>query len=354
MKKLYTTSKYKRRNTRRSLNAIRSRRKRKNINVNRTSTPANNTNKDNYQSSGGYNSNPFVKPPIIPIKAPTNFSLIYNTDATIEYFNRAHKELSKKNSVLFDISEVTSLTTDAIAVQIAKIKDHKFHLDSGVFGNEPNDVSLKSLFRQSGFYEYVNTRSPKPANDKKLLIHEITNNRVEPDIAKEACLLGLRHTFKNEEIFEPLYDILIEVMQNTNNHAGLTRGKYDWWLHVYNHPDSSRTSYTFIDLGVGIFESLPVKSFVRDFFEILSLKSNIDLVPKLFAGEIKSRTARPERGKGIPQIFECSQDNTFDKFVLISNDIYADLKTKDYKLIKTQFEGTLFYWEIINHNENGN
>ena len=204
---------------------------------------------------------------------------------------------------------------------------------------------------ESGFYDFVKTTGfVKPTSGNQLLIHKITNNRVEPDIAKNACLHGLRHTFKNEEIFEPLYDILIEVMQNTNNHAGETRGKYDWWLNVYNHPDSSITSYTFLDLGSGIFESLPVRSFKKDFFELFGWKSdfNLELVPKLFAGEIKSRTAKPERGKGIPQVFGCSQDGTFKKFILISNDIYADLKNKSYKLINTQFDGTMYYWEINN------
>lgn len=344
MKKYQSTSEYKRRNTKRSVDAVKKLRKRKNKKG--TSHPVSNNN--NSSTGGMFNRPRNPPPPIIPITAPTNFSLINNTEETINYFNKAHTQLKKKNRILFDISGVTTLTTDAIAVQIAKIKDHKFHFNSGILGNAPTDENLNKLFLQSGFYEYVNTRGAKPVNNKKLLIHEITNNKVEPDIAKEACLLGLRHTFQNEEIFEPLYDILIEIMQNTNNHAGSTRGKYDWWLHVYNHPESSKTSYTFLDLGVGIFESLPVKSFKRDFLELLGLKSNIDLVPKLFAGEIKSRTARPERGKGIPQVYECSQNKTFEKFILISNDVYADLKTQDYKLITSQFEGTLFYWEINN------
>jgi hypothetical protein len=343
MKKYYTTSKFKRLNTKRSRGAVNKRRKRKN-----KKDYSGHSNKNTTNKNENYNFIPYTPPQIVSIQAPDDFSLINNTEPTIEYFNNAHKELKKKNRIIFDISHIQTLTTDAIAVQIAKIKDTKFHLNNGILGNEPKNETLKQLFVQSGFYDHVNTRGAKPKNDKKLLIHEITNNRVEPDIAKEACLQGLKHTFQNEEIFEPLYDILIEVMQNTNNHAGETRGVYDWWLHVYNHPDSFKTSYTFLDLGVGIFESLPVQSFKRDFLELLGLKSNLDLVPKLFAGEIKSRTARPERGKGIPQVFECSQNKTFETFILISNDVYADLKTQSYKLIKTPFEGTLFYWEINN------
>ncbi|SFF27327.1 hypothetical protein [Flavobacterium xueshanense] len=348
MKKFYTTSKFKKRNQKKSLDAIKKYKKRKEKKYTYVESKSK---KD--RKKGKYYNTVERKPKIIPLSAPADFSLINNTEKTISYFNLAQNTIKSNNGILFDISKITTLTTDAIAVQIAKIKDERFHLNQRILGNEPDDEDLKKLFTQSGFYEYVNTTNKHPKNDKKLLIHEITNNRVEPDIAKEACLIGLKYTFKNEEIFEPLYDILIEIMQNTNNHAGNTRGKYDWWLHVYNHLDSSKTSYTFLDLGVGIFESLPVKSFKRDVLELIGLTSNLDLVPKLFAGEIKSRTARPERGKGIPQVFECSQDPVFDKFILISNDIYADLKTKENKIIKTPFNGTLFYWEI-NNNQNEN
>lgn len=340
MKKLYTTTEFKKRNTRKSDNSLKISIRRKNK-VWREKTVSE-INTDTLVPK------PRVKP-IVPIIAPTNFSLIDNTEATINYFYQAHKALKNKRRILFDISGVTTLTTDAIAVQIAKIKDQKFHFNSGIVGNAPTDKSLEKLFSQSGFYEYVVTNGEKPVNKNKLLIHEITNNKVEPDRAKEAYLLGIKHTFQNEEIFEPLYDILIEIMQNTNNHAGSKRGMYDWWLHVYNHPNSFKTSYTFLDLGVGIFESLPVQSFRRDFLKLFNLKSNIDLVPKLFAGEIKSRTARPERGKGIPQVYECSKHKAFEKFILISNDVYADLKTDENKQIKYKFDGTLFYWEINNN-----
>ena len=353
MKKYYTTDKYKKRNLKKSIDAVNVYRKRKpKKNKKNILKPKAEVKKPQFKGKF-YREKTQKKPKIVPMIAPNDFSLINNTEKTLNYFKQAHKELKNNNGILFDISKITTLTTDAIAVQIAKIKDERFHLNKQILGNEPDNLNLRKLFTQSGFYEYVNTKVIHKKNDKKLLIHEITNNRVEPDIAKEACLIGLRHTFNNEEIFEPLYDILIEIMQNTNNHAGNIRGKYDWWLHVYNHTDSLKTSYTFLDLGVGIFNSLPVKSFKRDFLELLGLKSNLDLVPKLFAGEIKSRTARPERGKGIPQVYECSQDSIFEKFILISNDIYADLKTKENKIIKTQFEGTLFYWEI-NNNQNEN
>ncbi len=349
MKKVYTTIRYKKSNKKKSQKGIRYKNNKKVRNRFKKAPPVSPAIS---QSSFFYS--PRISAPSMDfVTPPDDFSLINNTEKVLDFFSTAYKKLKAKKRIFFDISKIKTLTTDAIALFIAKINYENFHCKTSLMGNEPNDHELKNIFIQSGFYEHVKIKGTKPKNNKKLLVHKITNNRVEPDIAKEACLVGLRHTFNNEEIFEPLYDILIEIMQNTNNHAGQTRGLYDWWLHVYTHQESKKTSYTFVDLGVGIFDSLPVKSFKRDFLELLGLTSNLDLVPKLFAGEIKSRTALPERGKGIPQVFECSQNNTFEKFILISNDVYADLKTHKNRMLKQNFEGTLFYWEI-NNNNNGN
>jgi hypothetical protein len=331
MKKLYTTNKYKKHNTAKSKKRFKHKIKRKDRKYNP------------YRTSFGRRAQ--KKKQIKNIPAPLKFSLIENTEATLEYFKSAKTELTKGYPINFDISNIETLTSDAIALQIARIKDENFHFNNGILGNAPNDPKLKELFLQSGFYHYVNTRGQKPEGKNKL-IHKITDNKVEPKIAKEACINGLLHTFGCDDIFDPLYDILIEIMQNTNNHAGETRGVYDWWLHVYNDPISQTSKYTFLDLGFGIFESLPVKTFKRKIGEAVGLQHNADLVKPLFAGEIKSRTARPERGKGIPQVFESSQDKAFKKFYLISNDVKVDMKSMNITKLRNNFSGTLFYWEL--------
>lgn len=300
---------------------------------------------------------PVSQKPVKPIQniiAPKNFSLIENTEEVLNYFEKAEQYLSEGYPINFDISEIEALTTDAIALQIARIKDSNFHKNSGILGNAPNDPKLKELFLQSGFYNYVQTKGNKPQIKDTTLIHKITNNKVEPLIAKEACLNGLRHTFQNDDIFDPLYDIIIEIMQNTNNHAGETRGKYDWWIHIYNDPISKTSKYTFLDLGVGIFESLPAKTFKeKTFKEKFGFGQNVDLVTRLLNGEIKSRTGKPERGNGIPQVYDSSKDEAFDKFILITNDVFVDLKSLETRKLNNNFSGTLFYWELKNNN-NGN
>lgn len=332
MKKLYTTAKYKRRNATRSAKSLRNRLKRKN---------------KSYDPGKGSDSQPIPKErkPIQNIEAPKEFSLIENTEAVLAYFKSARENLSNGFPIRFDISKIETLTSDAIALQIARIKDANFHKNSGIFGNAPDDPNLQQLFLQSGLYEHVSTKGIKPKS-KDTLIHKVTKNKVEPQLAKEACLVGLRHTFQSEEIFDPLFDILIEVMQNTNNHAGEKRGEYDWWLHIFNEPETNISKYTFLDLGVGIFESLPAQSFKRKFGELIGLTHNASLVEPLFNGEIKSRTGRPERGNGIPQVYDSSKHRAFNKFIMITNDVHVNMKTLEIQKLKNNFSGTLFYWEL--------
>jgi hypothetical protein len=332
MKKLYTENNFITYNTSRSSRAVRHNRKRKN----KKYIP----NKNNSHSQHSKE-----RKPIENIEAPKEFSLINNTEEVLNYFKKARQYLQEGYPIRFDISQINSLTPDAIALQIARIKDHKFHNKSGISGNAPIDPELRKLFHQSGFYNHVQTNGTKP-EIKDTLIHKVTKNKVEPQLAKDACLIGLRHTFQSEEIFDPMFDVLIEIMQNTNNHAGETRGEYDWWLHIFNDPDTKVSKYTFLDLGVGIFNSLPAISFKNKLAKSFGLTHNVDLVKPLFKGDIKSRTARPERGRGIPQVFESSQDKGFGKFIMISNDVYVDLKSMQTKKLNNNFSGTLFYWEL--------
>ena len=78
----------------------------------------------------------------------------------------------------------------------------------------------------------------------------------------------------------------------------------------------------------------------------MGLSGNIEILPRLLAGEIASRTGKPERGKGIPRIFERATGGTFSRFVMISNDVSADLLAGDYRYLKVPFNGTVFSFDI--------
>lgn len=286
--------------------------------------------------------------PFTEHRAPPKFSLINNTNEVLKYFIDAEKLFRKKYKLNLNIDDVEELTPDAISLLVASVNDKDFHHNSGYKGDAPKKPELKKIFKESGFYNFVRSRGFKKASDGNLL-HKEMNTKVMPVLAMKAALTGIRHTFGNERPYEPLYNILIECMSNTNNHASLKgKEKCNWWLYVCNDPETGNTSYSFLDLGVGIFDSVVVQGYIKNFFKGTMVYKNIRLVDDLLAGKIQSRIDEDNeiRGKGIPQIVEYSQKETFKEFYIITNDVKINLKTSGREQLKYNFSGTFLYWEI--------
>ena len=282
----------------------------------------------------------------IKLEAPANFSLLENTDEVLNFFKIARDYLMKGKSVFFDIENIGHITPESIALLSASVNDVNFVSYGNVGGNIPKFPDVKKKLSESGFFDHVKLNGAKPKKINSMLLHIKSAKRVQETTARDLCIFGINHVFTNFFKFQPLYEIFIECMQNTTNHAGLnTRSLYDWWVFAYNDTISNTTHFTFLDLGVGIFQSLPMKNY-KKIARFAGISRNVDLVDDLFAGKIKSRTMEPDRGKGIPQIKYLAEGTNFLKFVLISNDVYTDLKSGNSHSLNQNFKGTLFYWEL--------
>ena len=290
--------------------------------------------------------------PYTPVVAPECFSFIDNTEASLKYLEECRLLLHKNENINCDISKVKTLTPDAIALLVACTNDLKFRGNyANIKGNAPEDKFANKLFVESGFYKFVNTsKEMKCAQRKECnLLHKESDFSVQSGIAKEACLYGTRHVFQNSKPISELYEMLVEAMSNTNNHAGKdSEHKIKWWLYTYNDPFGF-TSYSFIDLGVGIFESIPVQKF-KKLTKLLNITNNVDLVQDLLNGKIKSsiKADNEIRGKGIPQIALNSLEPIFKRAFIISNDVKIDLKTQQAEKLSIDFRGTFLYWELYN------
>lgn len=291
-------------------------------------------------SSKGYSYNKYKK-----IAPPENFSLVENADEVLGYFKQYKELILRKKKINFDLTNVTNLTPDAIALLIGKIKDKKYSGKVSLMGVPPKDPNLKKMFLESGFYSHVSSEY-QPSKNDNLLLKKVTNYKVENGVAKKASEMAVEHTFEKKVKFRPIYEILIECMANTNNHADLANeGKYIWWLFVYREPETKITKFCFFDLGVGIFSSIPVKRHLK-LLAKMGINTNVDLLGKLFSGEISSRTGLEERGQGIPLIFNNSQHPQIKNFVMIANDVYANLSTGKNIKLENSFSGTFFHWEL--------
>jgi len=289
--------------------------------------------------------------PYVDYPAPRNFSFVDNTDEVLDYFDTCKKAFKKHEKVNFNIEELEILTPDAINLLVASINDPKFTLNGKFMGNAPKDRKLNKLFIASGFYNFVSSSLivKKEHDFENNLLHKETDYKVRPAIAKNLCIKGLKHVMEEIKPFAPLYEIIIEAMQNTNNHASAENNdKTKWWAYVYDDPETGNAIYSFLDLGVGIFDSITVKTYLQKQSQKLGLHHNVRYVKDLLDGKIQSRIDEDNeiRGKGIPQIVNNAQLDCFKRFYIISNDVKIDIKNKVGIKLRNNFSGTFLYWEL--------
>jgi hypothetical protein len=279
-----------------------------------------------------------------PIKMPIIFSFIENPNELLKCISNGRYYAKKNIPLEIRLGHVTYITNEAIALLIATLSDHDFDKIE-IQGDTPKDLELKKAFINSGFYNYVKSNISN-VPDINILLHQRSNKKVNTAIAKEVCIRGLNYTFKSDEIFDPLYDIIIECMSNTHNHADPNKdGAYDWWIYTYFDMNNSVSYYCFFDFGIGIFESILVKDY-KEVMRSLGFTKNVDLIKDLYSGKIASRTLLPERGKGLPQIHSYSSHPNIKNLTLITNNVYSNMSNDIHYELELNFSGTFYYWEL--------
>lgn len=280
----------------------------------------------------------------LPLKMPKRLSFIQYPNELLAVLALGRESAKKLIPLDIILSHVRYISCEAIALLIATFSDKDFS-KVNIRGDSPEDEKIKEIFVNSGFYNYVKSNIQNVPSIN-ILLHQRSNKKVNTSIAKEVCLKGLLHTFKSDTIFEPLYDILIECMSNTHNHADPKEdGVYDWWLYTYFDLDTRITYYSFFDFGIGIFESILVKDYLQAMRDH-GVKRNVQLISDLYEGKIKSRTLLPERGKGLPQIYSYSNHPNIKNLTLITNNVYSNMSTDIHFELESNFSGTFYYWEL--------
>lgn len=280
------------------------------------------------------------KRPHAVVRPPALFSLIENP-AQVVAFLREIIFLSKKNHLRFDLSGITRMTSDAIAALTATISGLT---GTHVQGNLPSNPDVKDMLVQSGFFDHVRKARPLPPCTKGRIARK-ESKKVEPTVARDLIHIGTTVIHGKPTPQRSTYRVLIESMANTFNHA--TRdsdGTQTWWATVYADPQSSRVCYTFFDTGVGIFHSANIGPWRRA-YRFLGVQSNQRILADILQGKVQSRTGLAYRGKGLPAIYRLSLEKKISSLVIIANDVYANIDKNDFRLLGTEFSGTLLYWE---------
>ncbi|MCJ7826485.1 ATP-binding protein [Patescibacteria group bacterium] len=288
--------------------------------------------------------------------APLNFSLYSNPEETLSFFAKIEGKIREGKPVHFDMQKIEMLTIDAIMYFLAMLKKIKMlNIIYGVRGSVPKNENCKLLLQMSGFFDYVHSSSMTPELSRDTSIIQIaTGQNAETDVAKKLCLFTMSKLGVNRQDISRLYQMIIELMTNTKQHAyNDIKRKFittDWYVFAKYDTEANAVRFIFLDTGEGI-PSTVKKAFRERLYEIAPFigKSQTSYIQSTLEGKLRTRTGIPYRGKGLPKIYSFYKDGHIKDLTIISN--YGYFGNKRSNDIHRELNGALFYWELSKGND---
>lgn len=321
----------------------------------------------------------------ISLVAPKKFGFFDDYEEVITYFDLARKICECKNfgkNLRFDLSHVEKISIDAIMYMIAFVKTTG-HENINFFLNIPENKKCKKFILTCGIGNFMRDRDVFTEIKCEDYYAIEFGSKADTDIAKKISdfiyeKLGIN---KIEGYF--FYNMLIELMNNTEQHAYDNDEKKVWYIFIEN--TRNKIKCTFLDTGKGIPATINIKNNFKydgnvedlfssssprisfnhidnysdfgdfSFVDILDFINNKD--SKLIFSALKSNSNRTKtrdcnRGRGLPEIYNYYKKNKYtSKLKIISRNgicIFKDSKRYLPEMIDLDvaFNGTLFYWEI--------
>lgn len=154
--------------------------------------------------------------------APSVFSILKNTEEMVYFFDELSILLQKRNKIFLDLSEITEITSDAIIYMLSLFEYFRKKNDSAtgkMRGNFPTNSYCKDMLVESGFFDYVNPTYRFQKTNANILSFQ-SDKIVQPEIAKKVVVFA-REKLNQERTSasKRSYEIIIECMGNTNDHA---------------------------------------------------------------------------------------------------------------------------------------
>jgi len=275
------------------------------------------------------------------VLAPRSFSFIDNTEEMVSFLGK-FRDAQRKKNVFIDLSGVATLSADAIPVLLSEIA--KFQT-TPIRGNAPEDPKLAAVLGESGFYDYVHASQPPPKRGRGR-IRRRESHVVDGSIAKELIAFATSTLYGAPRRWHGVYRTLLECMSNTIDHASpVGTQRETWWVMTFCEAGQSKADFTFVDTGVGIFQSVKMDLLKRA-LRAFGVTDNTSILREILHGEMQSRTGVPYRGKGLPGVYKVLERGVLSRLVIVANDVYADVSKDDFRILDKPFKGTFLYWEV--------
>lgn len=284
------------------------------------------------------------------LSADGQFSIRNNPDETIRFLNSIRKSFFNDMPVYIDVSDIQSMTVDALLYLLALIDNMKYkNIPLQVQGNLPRNNEAREIFYQSGFLNYVDAQTDTISSSSTEDCVQIYDGQdVDPSIAKKLCSFAMNKFNKKRTDFKILYNIIMEIIINTKQHAYSGETNLPKW-YVYARYSNDGIDFSILDTGYGI-PSTVRKNFVDRLNQLIAKfplvrTSESELIKSVMNGAFRTKTKEKYRGKGIPMITEQCNNEYINNLTLVSNKGFV-ITGENNRDLTTPLRGTLYYWRI--------
>lgn len=293
------------------------------------------------------------------VSAPEHFCIKENPEKVIEFINKLNEALTKRKSCYIDLSAVKQLSPDAVVVLLSILSQFKkYRIPFN--GNFPFNQEVKRKLIDLGFFENLYDTPGFIRYDTSTRDVIRKHGKIPlGKLAKDIILQSTINIWKEPKRCQGVYRVLMEVMQNTHSHAKIGQeGAENWWISTNYDEISNTVSFSFVDYGIGVFNSLEHKKPGTKFFGALDRirmsltePSNNKILQLILDGELhRTSTGHYYRGKGLPGIKTAMERNQISNLYIITNDVYANIAKKKFMTLHNSFSGAFIYWELNDNN----
>lgn len=291
------------------------------------------------------------------VPGPKVFSMVDNPEECISFINKIQECYKKKEKVFVNLELVERLSDDAIVILLSNmIRFKESHIKFN--GNYPKDNVSSMKLKRSGFFSYLygsKRKSGYSINTMNRTIYTHGNVKADAAFSSEIIEASSEFVWGEPRRCPGIQNTFTELMANTYKHASDKEGGHHWWMSMTKDEAEHKVVFGFVDYGIGIFRSLEKKKPGDKLYSgwqylktLFGKEQPYHIIMKqILEGKLhKTVTKQTNRGKGLPSIYTNLTRNEIDSLVIITNNVYADAKNDNYRLLKNEFIGTFVKWEM--------
>ena len=156
------------------------------------------------------------------------------------------------------MSGITALTAEAVAAFVAVFKSVR-HQNVKIGGNHPASPPLAEKLADFGFYEHVQSSKSSPAKRGAMRIggnEHLVRQSEKVRATNAAEMVDFARKIFPETLHKGVFTMFMEATTNTVEHASNTGQPTRWVAGAYFDEERKVISFTVIDRGVGILNSV--------------------------------------------------------------------------------------------------